>query len=170
VPAAKPLTTSDRYSAVDIRGVARPAWLTSAKLLELQEDAPVTGHLPQCPGPAIASLDRIGTTPHPGMGASLPISGTHTVQLSGWAVGAADKHAGTDIEIDVDGTIIPAFYGFDRADVSAYLGTPDAEPSGFRARLPAKLLPPGSHVVKLRMVAAGGGCFYEVPAATLQVH
>jgi hypothetical protein len=150
--------------------VERPAWLTSAKLRELQHDAPVTPRLEVCDGIAQVGLDLVGSTPHPGAGASLAIPRTRRVELSGWALSAADKQPGTDVEIDIDGAVTPAFYGFDRPDVAAAFGTPGAEPSGFLAMIPANLLSVGPHVVKLRLVAADNRCFYEVPLATLLAH
>ena len=83
------------------------------------------------------------------------------VEVAGWAVTPESERQGADMEVAVDGTPFAAAYGFDRPDVAEYLQVPAAQPSGFRALIPAQALPPGQHQLTLRVQSRTRPCFYE---------
>jgi hypothetical protein len=168
VPDVATLLDGDRYVAYDISRVATPAWLTGEKRRELRTDAPVTPGLSACQGAPLLSLDKVGRAVAPS-GSTVEVSRSADVGISGWAVAPANAPSGADVEIEIDGLVRPALYGFDRPDVAAYLNRPDAQASGFRLTVPADVLPPGSHPVTLRLLASDAQCYYQAQVVTLHV-
>jgi hypothetical protein len=169
LPEAKTLVEGERYVAVDVSRVPMPLSLTEARLRELRSDSPVTNRLPLCHGAPMLALERVG--PRLGLPAStVDLSTTDELAIQGWAVAPVTNQPGADVELEIQGQVRPAIYGFDRPDVAAYLKTPEAQPSGFRAVIPGDVLHTGSAAVRVRVVAPDQTCFYEASTVTLRIN
>jgi hypothetical protein len=64
------------------------------------------------------------------------------------------------VDLVVNGLTLPAFYGFQRADVAAYLKSPAFLDSGFVADVSTIDLGPGRHSLQVRAISSTGGCYY----------
>jgi hypothetical protein len=162
VPGTRTLLDNGRYVAIDIGGVART--LTSVagqQVAEFVADKPVTQTQTACGGAPTIAFERIGEVRSPNTAQPIELRTFRDVEVAGWAVTPESERQGADMEVAVDGTPFAAAYGFDRPDVAEYLRVPAAQPSGFRAMIPAQALPPGRHQLTLRVQSKTRPCFYE---------
>jgi hypothetical protein len=81
----------------------------------------------------------------------------------GWAIDDRHHTIAADVDVMVDDTPFPAFYGLDRLDVAKSLGTPDFRLSGFTARLSGADMTRGAHMLSIRTLSADRGCYYRSP-------
>ena len=162
VPGTRTLLDNGRYVAIDIGGVARTlSSVAGQQVSEFVADMPVTQTQTACGGAPTVVVERIGQVRSPDTTAPTDIAVSRDVEVAGWAVTPESERQGADVEVAVDSTPFAAAFGFDRPDVAAYLRAPAAQPSGFRAMIPAGALPPGQHKLTLRVQSRTRPCFYE---------
>jgi len=162
VPGTRTLLDNGRYVAIDIGGVARTlSSVAGQPVSEFVADMPVTQTQTACGGAPTVVVERIGQVTSPDTTAPTDIAVSRDVEVAGWAVTPESERQGADVEVAVDSTPFAAAFGFDRPDVAAYLRAPAAQPSGFRAMIPAEALPPGQHKLTLRVQSRTRPCFYE---------
>jgi len=169
IPGVRILAESERYAAIDISGIARPATVAGKLVQEYRSDAPTTPSLAPCAGAPIFSVDRIGKATAPFGAAPIEVSRSNDLAVSGWAVTPEGNKAGGDVELALDTTAFATAYGFERPDVAAYFKTPESDPSGFRARIPSSELKPGSHALSVRVLSRSGACFFQSPGVSIVV-
>ena len=91
------------------------------------------------------------------------------LKISGWAVDQPGGSSGTGVDVVVEATAFPTFYGMDRADVSDSFRSLSYRHSGFATEIPPGALSPGAHSLALRVVATSGQCYYEGSRVSLMV-
>ncbi len=117
---------------------------------------------------AWGAIDRIapaGGPPAQPNGGAAPLIAGNPLLVEGWAT--VDGVPPRELEIDVDGTRVPAQVRFiDRSPAANDPGEPPS--SGFRATLPAASIPPGRHLISV--AAKGSGQIAPLPVAEQQVN
>jgi hypothetical protein len=91
------------------------------------------------------------------------------VSLRGWA---ADEPAGGVARAVfgiVGSTVVKAFYGSPRDDVAADRGDAVWRDCGFALDVPLDGVPPGNHLLRIRMVGADGETVYDGPPVRVDV-
>jgi hypothetical protein len=91
------------------------------------------------------------------------------LRITGWFVIPSTGRAALAMDVLVDGTASPAFYGFDRPDVATHFGDPDYQPSGFEVMVPANELTAGAHTVQFRAIATDRSCYAETTPLSITI-
>ncbi|HEV2533600.1 hypothetical protein [Phenylobacterium sp.] len=110
-----------------------------------------------------AYLDRAGAAfdplnnPHAATPASEPID------LRGFAFDGPGRKLARGVDLVVDGVAYEARYGLRRDDVAKSQNDAELTACGFVLTLAPQSLAPGSHAVRVRVIAADGGGYYETP-------
>jgi hypothetical protein len=103
------------------------------------------------------------TVERPSVGARAPFT------VSGWAVdGLARANAG-GVAVEVDGVCRGASYGASRDDVRRHFGWPAADAAGFQFSLPAGVITPGEHSLRIRIGRAAGRSYTYSPEFRFRV-
>jgi len=108
------------------------------------------------------SLDRMAASGAP----VVTVTAGDDVLLAGWALDDHDTPAAVVVTVDgrlsTDTTVF-----FDRSDIRAAFQ--EASPAGWRARIPARDLPPGEHEIQALVRARASGSLYPLPPKRLIV-
>ena len=81
--------------------------------------------------------------------------------MTGWAVDRASTSLAGDIDVVVGDTAFPAFYGIERPDVAASLGSKAYQFSGFTVRLAGTDVGSGPQPLSIRILANDRSCYYQ---------
>ena len=166
------IAQTDRYLALDIRGMAKtgaPAGVTAGSTAA-PELVPATLSLTACKGqPPMTVIDQIGTARSPFGAGSVHVSGADELRVSGWAVDHPSKAAAGGVDVVIDKTPYPSTYGATRDDVADYFQRPAYRESGFAAGIPGGAIAKGEHVLTLRVVASDGRCYYQTRGIPMNV-
>ena len=87
-----------------------------------------------------------------------------TAVFDGFGFDAVAKLPAKGVDVVIDGKAWPAVYGAARPDVAQFFKASALVKVGFRATVPADALPPGPHLVQVRVVAADGNGYFDSPA------
>jgi len=121
-----------------------------------------------CAGGSLYFIDTLNGKPK-SAGNDFVLNGGKPLRMAGWLVIPAKASAALAMDIVVDGTASPVFYGFDRSDVATHLGVPGYQASGFEAVVPADDLTAGTHHISFRALAADRSCDVETPALSITI-
>jgi phosphoglycerol transferase len=162
VAGTRMILQNERYAALEIGPGVAPVPPHRQPLEEFLQDRPITPSLPACGEAPVVCFDQVGGVGPSCAPAAEPIAvpRSRSLSVSGWAV-APGSDAGLDVEVAVDATAYPAFYGFERTDVAEHFKSPAAKPSGFRTVIPAGKLAAGSRKLTVRLVARDRDCYFE---------
>jgi hypothetical protein len=161
VPGSHVAWRDERYSVVDIREVLPAANAIST------ENRPATVALPRClSGSPMVSIEYVGGSPGP-YSEPTPIGRHRNLRITGWLLPDGKSGVTTALDTSIDGTLLHAYIGFPRPDVSAALGGAQFQDSGFTAVVPAASLPPGRHQLSFRAVSVDGSCYTETSPIVL---
>jgi hypothetical protein len=130
--------------------------------------AGVTRNLPHRSAGMNYHIDNIGGALNPLDAQTIQVPAA-ALTVSGWAIDEPFKAVASNVDVAIDGVAYGARYGISRKDVAAFFKNPLFENSGFQFTIPASLLTPGSHAVKLRIAANDGKSYIESPGIRLQV-
>jgi phosphoglycerol transferase len=170
VAGTRTLLDNGQYVAVDIADVARTLTSVAGQTVaDFVADKPVTQMQMSCGGAPTVGVERIGQVRLPNISEPTEIALSRDAEVAGWAVTPESERQGADVEVVVDNIPFAAAYGFDRPDVAASFQVPAAQPSGFRAMIPAYTLRPGQHQLTLRVQSRMRPCFYESQGIPLVV-
>ncbi|MCA1739614.1 MAG: hypothetical protein LC740_12540 [Actinobacteria bacterium] len=86
---------------------------------------------------------------------------TSFIKVSGWAVDADNESAAGGIDVDIDGSLFPAFYREKRQDVADHLGVPSYRYSGFERDLPVSEIGPGAHELSVVVLTSDRREYYQ---------
>jgi hypothetical protein len=153
------LAKTDRYIALDIRTLVGAS--NKAVVPLSLEPVAATVTMLACQGPPLMNIEQIGVTRSPFDGRPIHVPGSGWFKVTGWAVDQARASAATGVDVVIDRTPFPSLFGADRNDVADYFKRPSYTASGFMADIPAGTLEKGQHTLSLRVVSAGGECYYE---------
>jgi phosphoglycerol transferase len=160
------IAETDRYIAFDIRSFAGTA---AAPVPRLQTQLAVaSASIGQCGGPPVANIDQIGIARAPLL-TSPSVRGSRGFKVIGWAVDLASESTAAAVDLVVDQTAFPTFYGSDQPNVVEYLQRPAYFASGFTGVVPARAVAPGTHAISVRVVSADGRCYYQSGAIKVVV-
>lgn len=76
------------------------------------------------------------------------------ITISGWAIDRQASAPADGVEIVIDGVPLPAAYGYQRSDVSAFFQRSVYLETGFKAQIPPSALPLGPHTLAIRVISA----------------
>jgi hypothetical protein len=161
------IAETDRYLAVDIRSLAGANEAAMPALPA--RPMPATLAMPICNGQPLMNIELIGATRSPFDGSPIHVPGSGVFKVAGWAVDQPRATAAADVDVVIDQTPFPSFYGLDRSDVTAYFKRPTYLASGFTADIPADTLRKGQHTLSLRVVSSGGECYYSSPGVAVVI-
>lgn len=156
---------TERYVALDIRSLTGQASVTPLPT----RPGPMTVGLGACSGQTPVYLDQIGRVRGPFPATAIEVRRSRPLKISGWGVDQPAGTAAAGIDVVVNETSFPTFYGLDRVDVSNSLGRIGYRQSGFATELPPNTLNAGAYILALRVVAASRECYYEGPRMNLIV-
>lgn len=160
------LGETDRYVALDIRALAGSAAAARPRLST--QPVLASTSIGPCGRAVPASFDWIGGTRVP-LAATVPLSGADGFKITGWAVDEPNNSPAAAVDLLVDDTAFPTFYGSDRADVARYFGQPTYFATGFLTMIPPHAVSAGAHRISMRVVAASRACYYQGPAVDIVV-
>lgn len=160
------LAQTDRYTALDIRGLAG---IDRSITSDLSDAGGAVATLKTCPGPVLAAIDQIGMMTAPVTGVHVHGTGSAVHRLSGWAIDQATGLTAQGVDVVVDQESFESVYGGDRSDVSDYFRRNDYKASGFIAAIPRERFGKGQHTLALRVVASDGHCYYQTPNSSIVV-
>jgi len=109
------------------------------------------------------SLDTIGRAVDPANRQPAVIPAGEPIALSGFGLDEVAKRPAKGVDVVIDGTAYGSTYGAPRPDVAAYFKSPALAAVGFKAQLPAGLVPVGDHQAAVRVIAADGKGYFESP-------
>jgi hypothetical protein len=89
--------------------------------------------------------------------------------LDGFGFDAVAKRPAKGVDVVIDGKAYGTAYPHARPDVGIYFKTPELAASGFRTTLPPGTVAAGTHTLRLRVVAADGGGYFESPPVAFTV-
>jgi phosphoglycerol transferase len=165
------LAENERYTVFDLRFAAgvtqsksNPGAITQASA----GPAPATVAFQACPGEPVMNIDSVGTTNVPAINMAHVQAGRE-FKVTGWAVDQDAKSVAAALDIMIDSTLFPSFYGIDREDVVAYFKQPAYLPSGFTALIPAGRLAKGRHALSIRIASARDKCYKQSRAIAIEI-
>ena len=109
--------------------------------------------LPQLPAAAEFHVDTFAHT-----------RDSHAIWINGWAADPVTKDAVGGVCLELDGHLYRAYYGLERPDVAAVIGSGDVTRLGFQRMIPIDQLAPGRHRLRLRALTKDQTAFYQMPA------
>lgn len=125
------------------------------------------------PKKAVGSLDSaIDTASRAPLAALTVLHGNQGVTLLGWAADSDETSPASAVCADVDGAIAtgsPAIYGGNRSDVATVYRRPGLQLTGFEVVVPARLMRPGVHLVRIVVIDRNGKRMALEPARTFRV-
>ncbi|MCA1728143.1 MAG: hypothetical protein LC751_01635 [Actinobacteria bacterium] len=74
---------------------------------------------------------------------------------------ADNESAAGGIDVDIDGSLFPAFYREKRQDVADHLGVPSYRYSGFERDLPVSEIGPGAHELSVVVLTSDRREYYQ---------
>jgi len=122
---------------------------------------PASVGLHECGAATAHYLEWVADEAAPFLRRPVTVSLRGDVSLTGWAVDRPNDGLAAAIDVVIDDTPLPAFYGIDRPDVASALGSPRYRGSGFAGRLRGHQIGAGTHTVSVRIVSADRQCFYQ---------
>jgi hypothetical protein len=161
------IVSTDRFFAVDIRGLAA---LTTTSPASLESVALTLSMTPCPPTPSLAPMvsvvdqvEQIGESRAPWTSGSALIRRSHDAKVSGWAVDAPRRSAAAGVDVVIDRMVFPTTYGTHRNDVAQYFRQPKYRDTGFTATIPANAIPRGEHWLSIRVVTSDSRCYFQSP-------
>lgn len=97
------------------------------------------------------------------------VTSAGNVDFEGWAVDEVAKASAGGVNIVIEGTHYPAYYGIVRLDVLNVFKVPDYAYSGFVCSIPVAKIGPGRHRVAVQVISKDGKTVYEAWPVTLKV-
>lgn len=127
-------------------------------------------HTTRVRGYTAYSIDLVDGQPVTGKSlAKVTASVSQEIDIHGWAVDSQAHDAAGGVLAVVDGSeTFGAYYGGDRPDVASAAHEPAYEHSGFDVFIPPNTLGPGLHRIRLDILTARVGGYYE-PAQQIEV-
>ena len=89
---------------------------------------------------------------------------SRAIWINGWAADPVAKDAVGGVCLELDGQLYRAYYGLERPDVAAVIGSGDVTRLGFQRMIPIDQLAPGRHRLRLRALTKDQTAFYQMPA------
>ncbi len=83
------------------------------------------------------------------------------IKLSGWAVDASNESAAGGVYVDIDGKLLPAFYGTGRQEVADHFGVPAYRYSGFERAIPVSEIGAGTHELSTVVLTTDRTGYYQ---------
>ena len=108
-----------------------------------------------------------GSASNPADWATLRLSATDDIVVSGWALDPPRKRSASAVDFVISGRIYRTAIRGARGDVAHAYGCQDYFRCGFTTTFPASVLAPGAHDVEIRVLVNGGR--YHVSATRLRL-
>jgi phosphoglycerol transferase len=160
------IAESDRYVAVSLESIEKRAGAVESPKRNAVVQ-PATAGVPQCSGGTAHAVEWIDHDAPP-FDQPVSFSKSGDLLVLGWAVDSPQRQLAGDVDLAIGRRLFPALYGFDRADVAAYLGSSIYQPSGFAARVNGThLIDAGAGTLSIRILSADRRCYYEGPSVSL---
>ena len=153
------------YIAVDLRLVRKED--VPANRLPRLEETPTgaTRGVAQCANTTPVILEWVGEASTPFGQSPIRVPSAGEFSVTGWAVDQGNRGLAGDVDILIGDKALPAFYGIERSDVAAHLGSPAYGLSGFTARIEGTDLGSDLHLLSIRILASDRSCYYQGPMA-----
>ena len=162
------LVENTRYIAVDLRLVRKED--VPANRLPRLEETPTgaTRGVAQCADTTPVILEWVGEASTPFGRSPIRVPSAGEFSVTGWAVDQGNQGLAGDVDILIGDKALPAFYGIERSDVAAHLGSPAYGLSGFTARIKGTDLGSDLHLLSIRILASDRSCYYQGPMAWIE--
>jgi hypothetical protein len=116
--------------------------------------------------PAAMIIETLAGKPLPSGPQPIPVESGGETSITGWIVDSNGR-SGAAADLVVDDVPLAAEYGYQRLDVAKSLSSPEANASGFKARLPE--LRPGEHHIGMRVIPKGKDIYCDAWTLTILV-
>lgn len=115
--------------------------------------------------PAFGSVDGINDVTSPKAGSTIAIKGDK-ITIGGNFVDAVKGDTATAVVVVIDGKYFATTYGGERPDIAKAHNNPKYLKSQFYVEIPTVAVGPGSHQLKIRVIAKDRSGYYESDWAT----
>jgi len=129
----------------------------------------ITALIPRSLHPPVYSLDRICDVVSPLGKPPVRVKREGDLRLSGFAVDHVNKRSPGGVEISIAGKTYRAVHNLPRPDVANYFRLAAYANSGFRFRMPARMLPAGTLRLSIRVLSYDRSQYTESPEFTIVV-